>query len=159
MLDLGPAQGAQLRLLGRFGRTVRFAGLIPRTVGQPGWLDELRSLPAHPARPYDVVLLWDLLDRLPPPERPAVLERIAEITARGARLYAVIDASGAPTTRPQRFAIADTGHVTQTPSGPAEPASEPLLPAHVERALAPFEVVHAFTLRSGLREYVGVKKG
>jgi hypothetical protein len=38
------------------------------------------------------------------------------------------------------------------------PARDPLLPAQVERLLAPFEVAHAFTLKSRLREYVVVRR-
>jgi hypothetical protein len=41
--------------------------------------------------------------------------------------------------------------------GPPEAAQPALLPAPVERLLRPFTIMHAFTLRSGLREYVAVK--
>lgn len=157
ILDLGPADGRQLRLLGRFGRQLRFAGLVPRPSDEPDWLVSLRDLPSHPAHPYDVILLWDLLDRLPADERGPVVERLATITAPGARLHTVVDASGAPTVRPTLFRMVDLEHVSQVVTGPPEPAGQPLLPAHVERALAPFEVIHAFTLRGGLREYVARK--
>ena len=39
----------------------------------------------------------DILDRLDPDERLALVDRLVELTAPGARLYAVIDASGAAT--------------------------------------------------------------
>ena len=43
------------------------------------------------------------------------------------------------------------------PAGAPRPARSPLLPAEVERLLAPFHVVRAFTLKGGLREYLGVR--
>jgi hypothetical protein len=33
-----------------------------------------------------------------------------------------------------------------------------LLPAQVEKLLEPFDVVRAFTLRTGMREYMAVKR-
>jgi hypothetical protein len=157
VLDLGPADGRQLRLLGRFGRQLRFAGLVPREKDDTEWLESVRRLPAHPRHPYDVVLLWDLLDRLPAEDRRPVMERLAKITAPDARLYTVVDASSAATVRPRLFRMVDLDRVTQVATGPPEPAGKPLLPAHVERALKPFQVIHAFTLRGGLREYVAKK--
>jgi hypothetical protein len=147
-----------LRLLGRFGRRIRFAGLVPREPDEREWLNALRTLPANPGDPYDVVLAWDVLDRLAPTERPAVVERISQVTAARARLYVVVDASGATARAPLSFSLTERYRVTQVPVGPPEPAHAQLLPAQVERTLTPFEVVHAFTLRGGLREYVAIKR-
>lgn len=158
ILDLGSADGRQLRLLGRFGRQVRFAGLVPRPRDVSSWLDALKSLPAHPRQPYDVVLMWDLLDRLPADERRPVVDHLDAITAPGARLHAIVDASEAGQTRPMEFRIVDLDRVAHVAAGPPEPAQEPLLPAQVERALSPFEVIRAFTLRGGLREYLASKE-
>jgi len=88
-----------------------------------------------------------------------VIARLAEITAPDARLYIVVDASGESMTQPQRYTLLDVDRITQRAVGRPEPAQRQLLPAQVERLLAPFEVVHAFTLRLGLREYVAVKGG
>ena len=158
ILDLGPARGRHLRLLGRFGHVVRFAGLVPRPSDEADWLQMLITLPANGQRPYDVVLLWDLLDRLTEGERPPVIARIAHVAAGSARLYAVVDASDSVTTRPLAFDLVDLDRVTQIPVGPPEPAGRQILPAQVERALDPFKVVSAFTLRGGLREYVAQKE-
>jgi Methyltransferase domain len=158
LLDLGPAEGHQLRLLGRFGRQIRFAGIIPLLTPAP-WSEVIASLAPNPGLPYDVVLAWDVLDRVGPEEREGLIARLADITAPGALLYAVVDASGSVTTRPLSFTLVELGRVRQRPAGPPAPAREPILPAQVERALQPFGVIHAFTLRSGLREYVARKGG
>jgi hypothetical protein len=158
VLDLGAADGRRLRLLGRFARSVRFAGLLPSRTGGEDWLAALESLPSHPRQAYDVVLAWDLLDRVPAPQHAVVVARIAEITADAARLYAVVDSSAAGARRSLSFTLADLEHVSEHEVGP-EPAGPPLLPAQVERALQPFRVARAFTLRSGQREYVALKPG
>jgi len=159
VLDLGVADGRRLRLLGRFARRVRFAGLLPG-LDDLDWEVALDALPASPRQPYDVVLAWDLLDRVPAAHHAAVVGRLAEITAGSARLYAVVDSTGGATTRPLSFTLAELDQVSEHPVGPPRPpANAPMLPAHVERSLRPFEVVRAFTLRSGQREYVALKSG
>jgi hypothetical protein len=156
VLDLGEADGRRLRLLGRFARSIRFAGLLPGGPSADGWLE---ALPSHPRQAYDVVLAWDLLDRVPASRHAEVVARLAEITADGARLYAVVDSNADATRRTVAFTLADLEHVHEREIGPARPAGTPLLPAQVERALAPFQVARAFTLRSGQREYVATKPG
>lgn len=157
ILDLGLAAGRPLRLLGRFGRRIRFAGLLPDPPRAGALTSALYAIPPDPVQPYDVVLAWDVLDRLDAAEREAVVDRLVAVTAPGARLYTVVEASGAVTTRPVRLTLVELDRVTQEPVGPPEPARPQLLPGHVERALAPFEVVNAFNLKVGLREYVAVK--
>jgi hypothetical protein len=158
VLDLGHAGQRHLGLLSRYAQRIRFAGLIPKSADDEEWTAALRSVPPNVDHPYDVVLAWDLVDRLEPEERPQVMQRLAEVTAPGARLYTVVDTSGAATTRPLRFTLVDLGRVSQQAVGPPEPTKGQLLPAQVERVLAPFQVQHAFTLRTGLREYVAVKR-
>jgi hypothetical protein len=159
VLDLGPAVDSHLRLFSGFARQIRFASLLPYPPRGEGWAAALGTLPPHPHNPYDLVLVWDLLDRLALEERPPLIERLAQLTAPGARLYAVVDTSDGPTVRPLRFTLRGLDRVSQRSVGPPEPAVRQLLPAQVERLLAPFEVVHAFILRQGLREYVAVKGG
>jgi hypothetical protein len=105
-----------------------------------------------------VVLAWNLLDRIWPEERRSLVERLAELTAPRARLYAVVDASGAPTSQLHRFTLLDVERLQEEAVGPAVRAHAPLLPAQVEKLLEPFDVVRAFTLRTGMREYMAVKR-
>lgn len=158
ILDLGSAGARPLRLLGRFGRQIRFAGLLPRMPDDRGWLERVLELPPNPRRPYDVVLAWDLLDRLAPAERSAAMARISQVTAPRARLYTVVDASGSSTTHPLSYTLVDLDRVAERVAGSEHEAHEQLLPAQVERTLSPFQVTHAFTLRTGLREYVALKE-
>ncbi len=159
VLDFGPGSESHLRLFSRFARRIRFADLLPQPPRGAAWPAALRALPPDPRQPYDVVLAWDLFDRLKPEERPALVERLALLTGPGARLHLVLDASERTMAQPMRFTLTDLEHVSQKPEGPPIPAQVPLLPAQVERLLAPFQVVRAFTLRQGLREYMAVKAG
>ncbi len=159
VLDLGPAAEPHFRLYREFARRIRFAGLLPRLPYGSALEVAERALPLGPRQPYDLVLAWNFLDRLTPEERPQVVDRLARITAPRARLYTLVEASGSPSVRPLRFTLLDLEHISQEPAGPSEPAGRELLPAEVDRLLAPFEVDRAFTLRTGMREYVAVKRG
>lgn len=159
ILDLGPAAEPHFRLYSDFARRIRFADLLPTLPYGAAWEVADVALPSHPPHLYDLVLAWNFLDRLTPEERPQLMERLDELTVPGARLYTLVEATGEQITRPLRFTLVDLGHVSQEVVGPPEPAGREILPAEVERLLAPFEVDHAFTLRVGLREYVAVKGG
>lgn len=159
VLDLGPGARSHLDLYGSFARRIRFADFLTDPPRGPEWAEALQALPPPPQRPYDIVLAWNLLDRIWPEARPPLIERLAELTGPGARLYAVVDTSGERTAPPLRFTLLALDRLRQEAVGPRRPIHEPLLPAQVEKLLRPFEVVRAFTLRDGLREYFAVKRG
>jgi hypothetical protein len=158
VLDLGLASPAHLELYGHFSRRIRFAGLVPEPPHGAGWRSALEERVPRRDAPYDLILLWDALDRLAPTEREQLLAHVAEVTSPGARLYAVVEAAEDGTTTPLRFTLEALDRVVQRPVGPACPARPPLLPAEVERLLEPFEILRAFTLRTGVREYVAVRR-
>lgn len=159
VLDLGPARGRHLHVLAPFGRQVRFAGLVPRSSVGEAWATALRALPPNASSPYDVVLAWDLLIWLDPVERAAATARLAEITAPRARIHLIVDGTGAATAQPLEYTLVGTGRVAEQAVGPPQRVSHPLLPAQLERALSPLEVMRAFVLRTGAREFVAKKRG
>lgn len=159
VLDLGPASESSLRLYGRFAQHVRFADLRASADTAEGWAEAMGSLPARPDAPYDLVLGWDILDRLPKAERRGLMERLTALTSTNARLYLVVDASERKTLEPLRFTLMDVDRIRYEPVGPPQPAPPRLLPAEVERLLAPFQVVSGFTLKVGVREYVAARRG
>ncbi len=159
LLDLGPATDRNLRLYARFARWVRFADLL----GEGGWARAggsaaglARVLPAQPEHPYDLILAWDVVDRLFPEDRLRLVERLAELTAPRARIHLVVRSEEA-VSKPLRFTLLDINRIRYEPL-PMPPTPRPrLLPADVTKALAPFQVLHAYTLRSGMREYVAMR--
>ena len=156
ILDMGPASGAHLRVLGPYASQIRFANLLGAAAPGDPWQETLSGLPPNETRPYDVVLAWDVLDRLDPPGRVAFMARLAEVTAAKARLYAI--AGGEATEAvPLSFTLVGRDRLLERPSGVTTVQPKPLLPAQMERVLAPFEVASAYMLRTGAREYVAVK--
>jgi hypothetical protein len=158
ILDLGAASGAHLRVLGAFARQVRFASLLVGAGRDDAWDDALRALPPNSARPYDVVLAWDVLDRLDADGRSALVARLADVTAPGARLYAITAGERAAGAGGLAFTLLGRDRVAERPAAVTGVPTRPLLPAQMERVLMPFAVVSAFVLRSGAREYLAMKR-
>ncbi len=159
VLDLGPASDSSLHVYSRFARRVRFVDLLAADPTPEGWAAALRAVPAQPERPYDLVFAWDILDWLGTEERLRLVERLAELSAPDARLHVVVEAPENATPHPLRFTLLDVDRMRAEPVISARSAGPPLLPAEVGRLLAPFQVVRAFTLKGGLREYVAVRGG
>lgn len=156
VLDLGPSVSANLDLYRRFAGTVRFADLLD-VRSRAGLRNALEEIPARPDRSYDLIFAWDTLDRLYPPERPLLMERLVEVSAPDARLHAVFRATDTEATPPLRFVLLDVDRVRCEPAGPPRSPGPRLLPTEVEELLKPFEVIKGFTLRGQLREYVAAR--
>ena len=157
ILDLGPATTRHLGVLRDYARRIRFLGILP-VFADEGVLDEAATLKALTVLPpdedgYDVVLAWDAFDRLDDEARNALINRLAAVTRPGAFLYTFVDSSDSVGASLQCTLI-ETNRLSQETVGAAATGRPPMLPAQVERALAPFEVVQAFSLRIGLREYL-----
>lgn len=153
VLDLANGTRSALEVYRRFARWVRFAGILD------GSVCDIRALAHRPGKidpPYDLVLAWDVLDRIPPDERPILVQQLAEISAPNARLYVLTSAPDKAVFQPMRFSVLDVGLMRCEPLGPLGQAREHLLPAEVERLLMPFQVITGFTLRPSFREYVAV---
>ena len=159
VLDLGPATDASLRVYSRFARWVRFADLFGGgwSHAQASGVTLLNAVPPQPGHPYDLVFAWDVLDRLSTEERTTLVKRLAELTAPGARLHLVVRAADHAPANPLRFSLVGTDRMRFEPTATTTLPRVGLLPAHVAHLLAPFHVQHAFTLKTGLREYVAVR--
>ena len=158
VLDLGPASEASLRLYSRYARWVRFADLSTGEAAAEGIEASFWALPPNPERPYDLIFGWDVLDRIRPEDRSRLIRRLTEIAAPDARLYVIVDSSAKPVSHPLRFSLLATDRMRYEVIGPAKPSWQPILPAEVEKLLAPFQVERAFTSQLGLREYVAVRR-
>ena len=158
ILDLGPASGSHLTLLSRYASQIRFANLVAGAAPGKEWEEAVRALAPNAERPYDVVLAWDVLDRLDPEGRSTLMARLVEVTAPRARLFAIARGETAGGYEALAFMLLDFDRVLERPAGVTTGAGEPLLPAQMQRVLAPFEVVSAFMLRTGAREYVATRQ-
>lgn len=158
VLDLGRAAGSSLEVYRRFARWVRFADLLFDADAATDLTAALEAIPRHPERPYDVLLAWNLLDRVAPEERARVVSRLADLSAEDARLYLIVEPSAEGARQPFRFGLADVDRIWYEPAEEPLEVWPPLLPAELERLIEPFHVAHAFTTRVGLREYVATRR-
>jgi hypothetical protein len=150
---------SSLAVYSRFVREVCFAdvlGYMRSGTGKGGVAGMLEAIPDRAEPRYDLVFAWDILDRLFDDYRAPLVERLARVTTPDGRLHLVVRSSG-ETPRPLRFALLGPDRMRYQPAGPPQPAGKRLLPAEVAALLEPFRVVHGFTLRGDLREYVAIR--
>jgi hypothetical protein len=155
VLDLGRAAGAKLDLYTPVARRMRFVDLLE--TGGTGWADAVKEIPAEPDHPYDLVLAWDLLDRMPPRHHAALVSRLARVVPPQARLHLLVAASEASLPELFRFTPLGPGRLRYDPTNLPRPPHPRLHPAEVERILEPFRVTRAFTLKVGFREFVAIR--
>ncbi len=156
VLDLAFATDAALRVYSKLARWIRFAGIINEPVCDARSLAKLTDTPEPP---YDLVLAWDLFDRVLPHERPTLAPYLAKACAPNARLHILVSVAEVEDSSPFRYSLRDEGHMRCEPL-PFRGRNQPCLqPAEVERLLAPFQVARGFALRQGLREYVAIHPG
>jgi hypothetical protein len=161
VIDLGAATGESLRVYSRYARWVRFADLLGDAWHPPvqrSAVALLKTIGPHPERPYDLVFAWDILDRLFPGDRPHLVEWLADVAASDARLHVVIRTAHDEPMQPLRFSLLDVDRLRFEPTGTTRLPPSRLLPADVTKLLAPLQIVHAFTLKTGFREYVAVRR-
>ena len=159
ILDLGTATNSSLQVYGGLARWIRFGDLLS-IASEAGEVEAaLASIPPHPHQPYDLILAWNLLDRIAPETRPRVVQRLLELCDPAARMHLLAEMPGEGARQPLRFGLEATDRLWYEPAGEPVPAWPPLLPAEVERLVAPFQVARAFTTRVGFREYMLVRRG
>jgi trans-aconitate methyltransferase len=161
VLDLGSGTASSLALYSGYARYLRFADLLSRATAHRGRGpvdDLLDGIPSQPRQPYDLVFAWDILDRLFPEHHGTLVKRLVAVTAPGARLHVVMRASEQGPARPLQFTLLASDRMRYEPTGAAQPVVPRLLPAQVAHLLEPFHVVHGYTLKGGLREYVAIRQ-
>ena len=157
VLDLGAASERSLTVYARIARQVRYVDLGATASGYQHWSFALDEVGRASGDPFDVLFLWDTLGHLSTEDRASMVARVAELAAPGARLHMVLEAPERSGARPVRFGLADAGHMRHELTWDDAGTAARLLPSSVERMLAPFQVVSAFTLKDGLREYVAMR--
>lgn len=85
VLDLGPARASTFDFLDGLARSVRVADLEAGL--RRGTAAELAELLQPPAEPWDLVLVWDLLDRLDRPTSKRLAKHLEGQLADGAAVH------------------------------------------------------------------------
>lgn len=159
VLDLGAASPLSLQFHSRFARWIRFVDLFGDGTGPQSHESAIGlkiELP-QPVQPYDLVFAWDVLDRLFPDDRPRLVEWLAGLTAPDVRLHMIVRRTEVDLPHPLRFTVLDVNRIRYEPISRAQLPRPRIKPAEVGRLIAPLRVLHAYTLKAGLHEYVAVR--
>lgn len=156
VLDLGPVVPANVAFLARFASHVSIADLSEDDGGGAcphHWRERL----AVAVGSFDLVLVWDYLNRLDRPEARDLVDRLRSVTRTGAVLFLLIHEGPEMPARPVTYEIRGEETIRYRPADGSSVAAPPILPAEVGRLLAGFRVDASFLLRHGVREYVAVR--
>ncbi len=157
VLDLGNGDGASLAVYARYARWVRFADILAEAT-TPDWGTSIDNIPRPPHGAYDVILIWDILDRLSPADRGGFIGRLSRICAPDALMHAIVESSDEAGGDLLHFSLPGPDRLHFVRSGRPRPAHAPMKPAEVKGVLKPFHLLRAFSTRTGLREYVAVRQ-
>lgn len=157
ILDLGTGDGSNVAIYSRYARWIRFADVLNEAL-TPEWESAIDAISANPDRPYDIVFIWDLFDRLKPEDRGGLVAKLARLTAPDAHLHAIVESPDDQTTALMRFSLAGPDRMRIARDGPPRPVHPATKPADVKAILEPFHLLKAFSTRAGIREYVAVRR-
>lgn len=161
ILDLGSASGQNIEGMSHYAASVQ-VGDLPASLASPrphAVENALQSLEADaPESGYHVVLAWDLFNYLSPDELREAARRLGAVTRPGAFLFGLIYYSKEMPAEPPRYRIVDESTLSY-------PRPERLRPAPrypqglIEQTFADFELEHAYLLKTGVQEYLFVRRG
>lgn len=157
ILDLGPANGANVAHLSRYACTLHIADLY-RTVGLADGEHEESLERAFerqlPEGPFDLVLAWDVFDYLGRTGLQVLGRALVARTVPGSLLFALVSFHSRIPDRPHHFQIIDAETLRYgDPSGLERPSPRYREPDLV-RLLPGFEVTGSYLLRHGIQEYL-----
>jgi len=162
VLDLGPAQRANLEFYSEFACAVRIAHLLRgddlealRHLEPDPFVSILERLSPADEEPFGLILVWDLLNYLVA-EQPSILaHHLAAVAERGARIHAMIFTTGTMPAQPSRYEFDAPGRLLYRPTTHRQTDAPNPPAAQVERWLDPFRITRSFVLRHGVREFLG----
>lgn len=174
VLDFGTTSPGNINLLTSLGHSVYMANIVA-DAQRPEWIKsagEKASAASKPeydverfreanldfsGRDFDVVLLWDTADYLPPALVPALFERLREITRPGGRVLAFFhNRADGPDVGYARYHLTDGPALRLIGSEPI-PIRQTLQNRQVERYLEGFDTVRLFQGTDNLREVLAAR--
>ena len=167
VLDLGPALGANVEFLSRFGVQLFIADLYrslqaktdqlpPDAVRLSRALADQLPIPAEP--PFDLILAWDLLNYFQPEQIEALGSHLGQLCRPGGMLFALVATRGPICDQPLTFQILERDLLLYGEPVAAERASPRYRESSLERQLEDFAVQTSFLLRNGMQEYVFTRR-
>jgi len=175
VLDFGATSPANINYLTSMGHSVYMANIV-QDATRPEWLkpadpdakpgaaapefDVERFVEANldfSGKDFDVVLLWDTANYLPPPMVPALFKRLREVLRPEGRLLAFFHAkTTGPETTFSRYQLTNDEDIVVLDSGNF-PVLQVYQTRQMERFLEGYSSVRFFLGKDNVREVIGVR--
>lgn len=163
VLDLGPASPATLRFFGELRCRLGVADAVAELAGLaatlpagspelPARLDPL--LPPAAGRPWQVVLLWDLLDYLPTGMLERLGDALAPHLAPAALLHGFVGTAATPVPDPPAVYEIESAEQLRRHHAGGERAPARHTPWHIQRHLAGVAIERSRLHRDGRQEHL-----
>ena len=162
ILDLGPAVGPNVAFFGRLPCTLFIAdlheALFPGTsdgaVRRKDSFDDLLGLELPEDGGFDLILAWDLLNYLDREEIRSLSRRLADVSSRGAMLFAMITTRRVMPNKPTVFRILSPDTLSYKLESGVKRAAPMYKEPDLGRVMPEFGVESTFLLRNGMQEYL-----
>ena len=173
VLDFGVTSPTNINLLTSLGHSVYMANIVGEAA-KPEWLkvaapgtragatpecETERFTAANldfSGRDFDVILLWDTADYLPPPLVPTLFERLRAVTRPEGRLLAFFHSKAeGPDTGYARYQLTDADQVKVLGNEPL-PIRQIVQNRQVERYLEGFSTIRFFQGSDNIRECIAI---
>lgn len=151
VLDLGEAIGINIEFFSRFHARLSIAD-FPRSLRTARLADAL--LPSDPPAPFDVVLLWDLLNYLTPEDIGWLARSLGRLLKPGATMLAFLASSREIPSRPSRYRIRDDETLIYELQGAKKTESPRYTEQTLLRLMPGTTVESRFQLRNEIVEYL-----
>lgn len=172
VLDFGATSPSNINLLTSLGHSVYMANIVGEA-GKPEWVKPAaagsKAAPEYEVerftasnldfsgRDFDVILLWDTADFLPPALVPALFERLRAVTRPEGRLLGFFHGK---TEKPEvsyaRYQLTETDQLRLTGSEML-PLRQVIQNRQIEKYLEGFSTVRFFQGSDNLREVIAVQ--
>jgi SAM-dependent methyltransferase len=171
VLDFGTTSPANINYLTSRGHSVYMANIV-QDAARPEWIFPPPDADSQPTfdidgfiaanldfsgRDFDVILLWDTANFLPPELVPALFERLRNVLRPDGRLLAFFHGRlEGPETTFARFQLADADELIALDSG-SFPVRKVYQTRQVEKFLEGYSSTHFFLGKDNVREVIAVR--
>jgi len=167
VLDIGPTSSSNINFLTGLGHSVYMADLVEEAA-KPDWTlpTEAGELPRYDiesflarhmdfsGRKFDVILLWDAIDYIPPPISEAILGKFAEVLADSGQVLAFFHSqTKGPETAFCRYHIQD-GETIQTQESAPHPVVRSYQNRQIEALFQPLGACRFLLAKDNTREVI-----
>lgn len=163
ILDLGPASSANIAFFAQYRCRLHIEDCLhalaelraPSEDGDPpleAQLDRALQLSTH--HPFDVILVWDLLNYLDRPVIKALAGHLAPAIGRETLVHAYLYPRQTMPERPNRFRITEQGRLVVESTGEATRRCPCYRQPDLEKLMAGLTVRRSMLLKNGIQEYL-----